>query len=884
MKKNSITNKISPCCSLSFQTFYFWIKSLTLNSEANREFILSKLNQNGKLSLDGWKVLINSGTLETDSSLTKSEFLEWFDCGNSPNCEQLKIIIESYQLGVLLPSEIPDNIATIDGFFAGAQKVGNTYTKEQVNQKIQQLANSNFLGKLKTTDTPPTIGKYKGDVVTVGTYTNFKDSGGNSLVFTEEELTENFAFIYVEDNVSEKVLIKKTAFVLSQNLNPFESDNAPSESAVGKFVKNESKIERIDLTNVVENSYIKQITGAVNTGTSDFKATDFIMFPQNAEYFETSATYQQFAIYDANKTFIPYQDSTDESGKLYKIPTNAVYFRATLKNGENWFFRFYKETDYLLMEKEPKKIFRTPLNGWNAVQQALDIVTDATKFNRYQLNISGTFRIENSNGYNNGSYPAFVVPKDHVDIIGDSKENTIVWAELPYNDGDINTGIDRNLHQTLFNWADDCLIKNITWVAKNTRYVLHQDSALESNKTRRYEDCDFIFIGNKGSLRAFGIGTWSGSQTYVKGGKSVSHSAFPMAFHNAPNQEKESVFSFESHQMINFSGFVFAELQNSGSIVGDKFYLKDCSFGGGYQLNYNDWWIYTPNVNDHFNHAEWRILGSGNKPFLFENTVNGKALKITAEGIQKPIRFDESSSVYDLLIKNNKKSFGILSHPERRVLSGYIVHDFVEGLKSYAIGGISIREDNYIFGTTVSQDSIGKRLGNCTMINKNLRIYVGNIEVNLIFNKNYTAMTNSAIIAEMNTALTGVAIVSEYNIGKDYFPELTDVNFICANYTNEVILKGTALRMWNGFVGKALDGDEVFGIALDDFQPRNTYQGEVYGFGRVAKNCLMKAENLRLSSGLTIQKNKRYSAINGEIVENLNGELISIDNNILKIN
>ena len=98
MQKNSITNKITPCCGLPFSVVYWWVSNLTLNSNADREFILSKISQNGTISIDGWKVLVNSGTLENDSPLMKSEFLAWFDCERQPSCEQLKLIIEGYKI------------------------------------------------------------------------------------------------------------------------------------------------------------------------------------------------------------------------------------------------------------------------------------------------------------------------------------------------------------------------------------------------------------------------------------------------------------------------------------------------------------------------------------------------------------------------------------------------------------------------------------------------------------------------------------------------------------------------------------------------------------------------------------------------------------------
>ena len=154
MKKNNITNKITPCCGLPFSVIYWWVSNLTLNSEADRSFVLSKIGQSGTIAIDGWKVLINSGTLEADASLTKAEFLAWFDCGKQPKCEQLKIIIESYKLGYILPTENPDNIATIDGIFAGIEKNGNTFSKEQIISLLNNSLSENYLNDKNLFENP----------------------------------------------------------------------------------------------------------------------------------------------------------------------------------------------------------------------------------------------------------------------------------------------------------------------------------------------------------------------------------------------------------------------------------------------------------------------------------------------------------------------------------------------------------------------------------------------------------------------------------------------------------------------------------------------------------------------------------------------------------
>jgi hypothetical protein len=103
MQKNSLTNKLTPCCVLPFKQMYFWLSNIKLNSESQREFIISRLSQSGELANDGWIVLMNSGELEDDATLTKEEMLAFVDCKKSPSCSELKIIIENYKLGSWLP-------------------------------------------------------------------------------------------------------------------------------------------------------------------------------------------------------------------------------------------------------------------------------------------------------------------------------------------------------------------------------------------------------------------------------------------------------------------------------------------------------------------------------------------------------------------------------------------------------------------------------------------------------------------------------------------------------------------------------------------------------------------------------------------------------------
>ena len=239
MKKNIITNKITPCCGLPFSVIYWWVSNLTLNSEADRNFILSKIGQNGTIAIDGWKVLINSGTLEADASLTKADFLAWFDCGNQPTCEQLKLIIEGYKMG---------------------SWVGD----------LNEVRFENVLGSLKITDTAPTAkGLYR--LSDIGTYTNL---GG--LVTTAGKINDAYfdgttwSLIAVDMPINPSDLT--TDFIETQ------SGNFTYDRTTGNLNSTASKILRLKkgnllIINAVTNLNI--VASGVATGGQSIIYVDF---------------------------------------------------------------------------------------------------------------------------------------------------------------------------------------------------------------------------------------------------------------------------------------------------------------------------------------------------------------------------------------------------------------------------------------------------------------------------------------------------------------------------------------------------------------------------------------------------------------------------------
>ena len=85
-------------------------------------------------------------------------------------------------------------------------------------------------------------------------------------------------------------------------------------------------------------------------------------------------------------------------------------------------------------------------------------------------------------------------------------------------------------------------------------------------------------------------------------------------------------------------------------------------------------------------------------------------------------------------------------------------------------------------------------LGNCSTNNKVLRVTIDGVLKTITFNKNYTSFTNTQILNEINTAISGAGVADAYIYGRDYFPEITDVLERVYNLSGSAFIpKGTVL-------------------------------------------------------------------------------------------
>ncbi|WP_052505046.1 hypothetical protein [Acinetobacter pittii] len=536
--------------------------------------------------------------------------------------------------------------------------------------------------------------------------------------------------------------------------------------------------------------------------------------------------------------------------------------------------------------------------GKNAVQLALNSITDATDKKRYTIRTKGFHKVNVAAdviGY--PGYPSMILAKDHVDIIGDGK--TVFWCELPYDDAAIGPSANgstypRTQYQTLYSYAKDSLIKDVTFVIVNGRYALHIDNPLGANATHKFEGVWFIFKGDKGSRQALGIGTSTGEETYFIGGGSHSDSGQPLYCHNNTKFDKPSLMHFEGFKFSSNTSKLIALIDNDGSLLSDKMEFIGCSFGGtSYVIEYRDVWLKANPVQnyDSFNHAEWQLEGYGNDPFLFDNNVNGFCLRIktSSVGVGNTIRFDKTSSAYPILIKNNQANTDVnLYIDSRDYLDGYIVQDGTVGLPALAFGCKDLGDTAADLEKPTVYTSMGKRLGNCSTSNKTLGVIINGTTYTVIFNKDYTSMSNAAILSEINAALVG-ATADLYAYGRDYYPMMTDVAETVYNNGATYIPKGSVVTKSQGTVKLANGNDKIFGVALDDIPVMTTTaEGLKKGQGRVLKRGYISTDQNKahyVLSDVSPAVGGKFKVENGQLISNINGTIsVDIDTGVISIN
>lgn len=545
-------------------------------------------------------------------------------------------------------------------------------------------------------------------------------------------------------------------------------------------------------------------------------------------------------------------------------------------------------------------------SGNRAIQDAIENIRDAGPDKPYLIKVyPGEYAALEVAAFNSkesgpGNY-AFIRGKDYVSLQGTDREQVIIRGELPDN---LGATFSYESYQTMYWHAHNSSIKNLTITAHNLRYPVHIDGGATglSDVYTSFKEVTLIHYGNEGdaarwkSWHPLGLGLSQG-QVIVAEECIFQSPSWPLYMHTNSNFNKASKLIFRN---CRFNGTgehrLLACLQSLGSHQQDEVRLENCTWDDGYIMQANDVpYLSYKREDQHYNHCDLKITGHGNSPFLWLPAFRGEVLKITSKASDGgTVSIDTTSSAFALIMGNNENSHRYSTTVSGEVQSGGYVRRKGKGvIKAYARGCVDVGEESTVKNTYIK--SLGKRLGNCTVTPKTLRMIVNGKKYEVVFNQDYigegiksdsipAAYSNQQIIAAIQAVIGEVAEVSLWIAGNDYFPEFTD--YVTRAVAKEPIQKGMAvvydpagkLRRATGIEHK------IGGIALDDMLPGE--KGRVLKKGYIAAGTAACFQAL-VEKELVVKKGERLGigTTPGILSRSATGKpFYAIDDNVLAFN
>lgn len=409
-------------------------------------------------------------------------------------------------------------------------------------------------------------------------------------------------------------------------------------------------------------------------------------------------------------------------------------------------------------------------------------------------------------------------------------------------------------------------LKNLKITAKNMRYAVHdEESGANVNTTHTVDNCYIEHFGNAdmitwrtanpgsgllvanvwASARPYGYGAASG---LVLNMSNTTLASLIEAFyvHSNQNFTKPNINNLNNCSFIRKGSFgQVIMLESLGSGQSDQVNMEGCSISPGYIRQNDSPWISTATANLYANHANYQVFANSCSKVGYKDTTRGLALRIKSKSILATSTVRLSGTAAPI----------ILGATIFEVDGGVGMEGYAYGF--WDISGILCGSA----GTTQVNNTLGRRLGDCTSAPKTLTIVVdGGAPINIVFNTNLTAVSNATILATINSAISAVATADEYN------PALNEVYPFFAD--REITLVNTGASGIPRFHGVAYNtnktnvritttadtADKFIGVALENIAPGKS--GRVLFSGFLEKNIQIPgvtgavgyATNISLSS------------------------------------
>jgi len=463
---------------------------------------------------------------------------------------------------------------------------------------------------------------------------------------------------------------------------------------------------------------------------------------------------------------------------------------------------------------------------------ANNAITDATVYKQYNVIIYPGTYTDQLNWY----------LKPYIHLTGIDRETCWLKGELP------DDATDSQIENTSTFWMTSTnKLTNLKVTCKNMRYPVHDESSnTVKDWTKNIRNCIIEHYGNDSarawrtahpesgllaanvwtSETAWGYGSSSGAEAYYE--DCTFRSPFGAWYvHNNSAFEKPCIHHLTRCKIecTKPTGLAI-RIQSLGSRRNDKVYLDNCEIIGQITQDNNPW-VNTSASAQVANKHEIDIVASGCTPAISTVGYTGKALKIASSNTTGSstvrVEGDAVTAIFgDVAYKDGDGG-----------MAGYCYG-------SWDISGVLVGLNS----DTQVNNTIGRRLGDCTSVNKTLTVtFQSGSPVTITFNQNYTVVTNATLLTTINTALGANGTASEMSL-KDY-PELySPVQFLdhfksLKNVGAVYIPKGYAVAYSTNYMSVRLMTStdpikDFVGIAMEDIIPNAIGKIQTKGYFRVS--------------------------------------------------
>ena len=456
------------------------------------------------------------------------------------------------------------------------------------------------------------------------------------------------------------------------------------------------------------------------------------------------------------------------------------------------------------------------------IQLIINSITNASESNQYELVIGegiyssdnlDTRAIDDFTGSFLSDEHCLITGKDFVHLIGTNREKCIIYGYIPSTG--MGSGFDYSKYQPI-GWNCSARLENLTVIAQNCRYAVHSEGNWSdyTNLNIEFNNVNLIHRGNTddaaaswGSYFPFGLGESSGTHIFIKNSRLESGpGAYPIFLHTNPTAIDPIVLEYENCEFVGGT----AQMYSWGTNKNDKVIVRNCNFDTHSPIVVSS--IQTSYEQDADN-VEISFISDVDPLPISNLGLTGKALKITSKiaGANSRVRLDPSVNSFnafgnyqDMLARENNYLW--TTH------YGYSYRDGGDVLSGFAVTGVDL-------DSTTTGKTLGSRIGNCTVSNKTLHLWVNDTLRYVQFDQDFTNYTNFQMLTYLRSIMGSYATV-EYCTPNEYYPQFNG-NAVKSNSEGTAILTGMGVVFTSASqMRKALNSDGfIDGICLDDVTP-----------------------------------------------------------------